>query len=184
MNSLRIIYQSLCIWLTCAGFFLACRAQSTVDGTHKVRAIEMASLLNAGGWIYFGDYISLPIRGGPGSKFLAIAFDSAAYEERTHRLYVSGRILRADSTEGLQGVQIMVGMFLREQGQLIENDRDRPIPAYHHRIMPVLEDTTDVEGRFSIYSQIDASSSLIIANMSYHLYVYDVGKLVDSTWAK
>jgi len=139
---------------------------------------------STGSYAYFGDYLSLPIRPSGISNFIDVTFDSASYVDSTRMLCLSGQVMEYGSRKYMSGVQVVVGTFLRLQGQLIQNDTTRPTPAPHFRMVPEYEDSTDSEGRFSLCTRIDSSSSLMIATKGYYLELYKVGKLVDSAWTQ
>jgi len=178
-------YRSICSWMMCASLLGSCRSHHMVRENEPVRMVEMGTLWDqTKSYVYGSEYYFFPMRPSRGSRFLDVSFDSASYTPGNHSLYVSGQVVQYENSARIQNVQVVVGRVLREEGQIIRNDSTPPIPSYHFRIIPTVEDTTDSEGRFALYAPIDSSSSLMIGTNSFHIELYDVGKLVDSAWTQ
>jgi len=172
--------------IACLSALVACQPFMPISDQGKIaRVVDLRPLWDSTKpYVYSSEYYFMQVGAGPGSRFLETHFDSAIFTQNSSMLCVSGRVAEYGSTTYMKGVQVIVGTILRHQGQILRNDNSPPIPMYHYQIVPLSEDTTDSQGRFSLCAKIDSSSSLLIASNSYYLELYKVGKLVDSAWTQ
>lgn len=179
-------YHALRLFVICAGLFSACHTYTQSGGNTDIKVVVLESLQDPSKpYIYVGDYGFLPMGAGPGSRFLRVTIDSATFTESTSMLCVNGMVAESQNGERIEGAQAVVGTVQQFEGRIIDGSGKPPTPGppiYH--IVPRRETTTDNSGKFSLCAKIDSASSLMIANRNYFIELYEVGRLVDSTWAK